>query len=193
MAATVHRLQTLTLFVIGALAVHELRFLLGYGADHLAQGPGHGYLEFVIPAVIGYFGLLSAYLLRTLIARPEVVPSRRLRLLNTWLLGALLLVAIFVAQELIEQALAGDHAPVSALVPGGGWVVVPLSLAASLVITLLLVGARAVLRAAGTRKRRQDPPRTAPPARLAPSQVMLPRLTVAGTHGALRGPPRPLS
>src|SRR5262245_353712 len=81
-----------------ALAVHELRYRLAYGADAEAAlaAQGHGYLDSLAPWLVLLLGLgLGAFLVRVaraLAGRAEVRPRRSFAAL--WVLASTSLVAI---------------------------------------------------------------------------------------------------
>src|SRR3954451_21218418 len=106
------------LIAVGALGVHDLRYLLAYQGDagHELSLQGHGYLRLATPLIAGLVVLaaaaFAARLMRAYAAghgderRP--LPSTRLM----WPLASALLVAVYSTQEWLEGGLAAGH-------PGG--------------------------------------------------------------------------
>ena len=124
-----------SLLSLGALAVHELRYLLAYGhgaTEALAQ-QGHGYMSDLAGALVV---LALAALLATLLAGALAPPPRPAdepagaTFRRTATLYGLALAAIFCSQELTEGAIATGHpAGLAAVLADGGWVFLPLALA----------------------------------------------------------------
>lgn len=139
-----------SLLSLGALAVHELRYLLAYGhgaGEALAQ-QGHGYMSDLAGALVV---LALATLLATLLAgalapppRPAYEPAGA-AFRRTAALYGLALAAIFCAQELTEGAVATGHpAGLAAVLAHGGWVFVPVALAMGAVCSLACLALRGV-------------------------------------------------
>jgi hypothetical protein len=183
------RLRSCALLAAGALALHQLRYMLAYGHDagHALREQGHAYLAPVTAVVVTIVVIALATGLHHLAAAAPARPGRRLPWLWPWATGALL--AVFAAQESIEGALTPGHpGGLAALVGHGGWVAVPLAAAIGLVVALMLRGvppvtypvARRLARAAVPRAPLVLPVRPAPPLRRYPALA-----TAAG-----RAPPR---
>jgi hypothetical protein len=155
--------RAVALLTLGALAVHELRYLVAYGADADAAlaSQGHAYLSELGGMAAG-LGL--ALLLGSALGRARLPRSRtggRSALGSTAALYGAAIVAIFCAQESAEGALfAGHAAGLAAPVANGGWIALPLALVAGLLCAL---AARAL--------ERVDDALAAPPR----SRVTLPR------------------
>ena len=131
-----------SLLSLGSLAVHELRYLLAYGdrAGHALAQQGHGYLSDLGGALtaLGLGGLLA-----TLFAGALLPQARRARGSRSAAFGraaalyALALAATFCVQELAEGALAAGHPEgLAAILANGGWVAIPLALAAGALCSL---------------------------------------------------------
>src|SRR3954453_21720943 len=97
----------------GAFALHQLRYLLGYGDDSHAQlgAQGHAYMTVLAPVVAVALMLVMADFGARLLRRraapaaaARAVPLRRL-----WLLATLSLLAAYGIQESLEGALAPAH------------------------------------------------------------------------------------
>jgi hypothetical protein len=151
------RFRAGALITVGALAVHDLRYLVAFRgqAGNELTVQGHDYLGFVTPLVAGLLALaMAGFALR--LARafgvdpgagPGLPSTRRL-----WAAASALLLAIYASQEWIEGQLASGHPGGLAAVFGdGGWAAVPLALAVGLLIALVLRGAAAALELASRR------------------------------------------
>jgi hypothetical protein len=186
-------LRTAALVAVGWWAVHQLRYLLAYGAgagDALHQ-QGHAYLGPVAPLL----GVLLVLVVARLVARATVAPASRSprvhRLSVLWPACAAAIVGLYSAQEATEGLLAAGHpAGIVGIFGHGGWIAVPLAVAAGLAVALALrIGERLE---AGAPARLTDLPAALPrPA----ATVVLPAPHVAAA-GALfaslapcRGPP----
>lgn len=128
------------LLLLGALALHELRFLINLGHGGVGTGGhGHGYLMLAGPVI----GTVTAILLGSLVVRSAVCASearaQRVRVARVWPLAAAALLAIFTAQELVEGAITPGHpSGFDGVFGDGGWVSIPLSLAIGAGIALLV-------------------------------------------------------
>ena len=135
------------LLVLGALAVHELRYRLGYGegAEEAVHAHGHAYLTVVGPLAILVAGLvLGRGLARWASGRPTTVEGRW-RMTSLWLVLALALAAVFSVQELLEGLVAPGHpSGVAALTAGGGSIAFAAAAATGLVLALVVTLARRV-------------------------------------------------
>ena len=188
MGSGVWRLRAGVLLLIGALAVHELRYLLtGAHQDEHA----HAYMPWLVPdrvrAPRSWRWPSSPLRLARRIrsnARPAYIPAG-----VRWLTASTLLTGIFALQEVTERLLAHGRVDVAeSLVVHGGWVALPLCFVVGAVIALLLRGARALL----TRTWGRTPPA---PARIAEPLPRLPRpraprVPVIARNLAGRAPPR---
>jgi hypothetical protein len=185
--------RAIALLSLGALAVHELRYLVAYGndADAALASQGHAYLsEFSGLAV----GLGLSLLLGSALGRARLTPARtggRPGLGPTAALYGGAIVAIFCAQESAEGALfAGHAAGLAAPVANGGWIALPLAILAGLLCAL---AARALERvddalAAPSRSRVTIPrPSGVAAPNQAPARIALGCLALA--FGLARRPP----
>lgn len=139
------RLRLAALLAGGAFAVHQLRYLAGYGDRSHGQlaHQGHAYMTLVAPLVAVLLMLVAAdfggRLLRARTARTDGHAPRARQL---WCIASGCLLAAYGVQETLEGALAPGHPTGSAAVVGhGGWVALPLALAIGLAIALALRGA----------------------------------------------------
>lgn len=193
MASWAWKLRACVLVAAGAIAVHELRYLLA----PLEAAERHAYLSWATPAVLALAGLIAAELAvrlgrlvrRARGTRPTApVPPSPLELW-TWL--TLLLVAVYSAQEAIELLAVHGHAQahdVEAVLAGGGWLAFPTCLAVAGLLTLALRGAAAAVAWAIGRARRS--PRRAPSSLSPrPRRVRRPGANVLARFLAGRAPP----
>jgi hypothetical protein len=185
-----------SLLSLGALAVHELRYLLAYGdqAGEALASQGHAYLADlggVLIAVV--LAALLAAILGTALAPP---PRRRGQPVGssfprTAAIYAVALFAIFSAQELTEGAVAAGHpAGLAAILAHGGWVALPLAFLVGAVSSLASLALRGV-EGALTQGEPRRLPRARPPLviepRSAPARLPLAVLNLA--FGFARRPP----
>jgi hypothetical protein len=117
----------------GSLAVHELRFVAGYGSADAVDG--HGYLAVVAPVVaLALAAACGAWLARLGRSTSPACPAL------TWLGASTALAGTYVVQETIESLTSPGH-------PGpfahGGWIALPVSLVVGALVALMLRGARA--------------------------------------------------
>jgi hypothetical protein len=142
-------LRLTALIAVGALVLHELRYLIGFGGhsgEELAAR-GHDYL----PVAGAFAALLVAIATAQLLvaigrARRSNVGEQAPRLARAWLdlTGALL--ATYAGQELLEAALVhGGGSGLDALVAEGGWSALPLAGLLGAIGSLLLRGASAAV------------------------------------------------
>jgi len=187
------RLRCFALLGSGAIALHELRYLIGYGGDagHALAAQGHGYLDAVTAtvalALVAALAVLIAAVVR--VGAPAAARTPRPWRVR-WLAASGALLAVFVAQELVEGALSPGHpAGVAGVAGNGGWIAVPLALAIGAVVAVLLRGAEAVIArfAPSPRRPRLRPPRIALPR--APLHEPPRAVALLAAPGAPRAPP----
>jgi hypothetical protein len=146
------RIRAAALISVGALAVHDLRFLLAYrgGAAKELSVTGHGYLGDVTPLAMGALALaIAAFAWRLL--HPHVEETRLPSTRRMWAFLTGVLIAIYASQEWIEGQLSPGHASgLAGIFGSGGWLAVPLAVVVALVIALLLRGAEAAIVHAAT-------------------------------------------
>ena len=121
----------------GCLAVHELRFLAGYGGEGAVGG--HGYLDWLAPLL----ALALAASCGVWLARLGRVAGVQPRPALTWLGASAALIATYVVQETIEGLTSPGH---PGLLAHGGWIVIPAALAVGALVAATLRGAQAALR-----------------------------------------------
>jgi hypothetical protein len=186
------------LIALGALAVHQLRYLLAYGGRSGAEliHQGHGYLLQALPILCGFaIALLAAGLLRAWgTASPGAAPLAA-RFQTRALLYAAAILAVFASQELIEGTFAAGHAAGFAAVFGsGGWLAVPLALlagaAAAFTDRAVFAAERFVAAVADRQRGPLERPTRGSARRPAPDFVHLTSTPLA--FGLARRPPPPL-
>lgn len=196
MAATSPRLRATAALAVGAFALHQGRYLLGYGgaSGDALSAHGHGYLTLLVP-LLALLAAAAAAQFVTALARADAgaAGGRRSRFGAVWLAATLTLLATYAGQELLEGLLATGHPDsAAALLAGGGWWALPLAAAIGLAVALLLRAATLVIEAAARRHRRHHPRRRARFVAPSPVSADLPALSVFGRNLAGRAPP-PLS
>jgi hypothetical protein len=182
---------------IAAFAVHQLRYLLAFGAGASAemQRQGHSYLHSVVPWLVLGVGLAAGAFLSSLgraLSGQTTVPRYSLSLIGLWLTCAACLLAIYTCQEFLEGLFATGHpAGMAGIFGYGGWWAVPAALCVGLVLAALLHGARWLLHEVASRRgarARVTAPRPARAPR--PAHALLPRLAPLALGWCDRGPPR---
>jgi hypothetical protein len=141
------RIRAAALISVGALAVHDLRFLLAYrgGASKELSVTGHGYLGDVTPLAMGVLALVIAAFAWRLM-NPHVEEARLPSTRRMWAFVTVVLLAIYSSQEWIEGRLTSGHASgLAGIFGSGGWLAVPLAIVVALVVALLLRGAEAAI------------------------------------------------
>ena len=190
MARGSHALRYAALVSAGALALHELRYRVGYGheAEDAVASQGHGYLSLAaLGSALLAVAAACAFALAFAHARRGAGPSRSFR--RSWLSATGALAGVYVLQELAEGALAGGHPDgLAGLVGHGGWSAFLFAAALGALIAVAHRGAHETLRlaSAGPALRRPRPPLAFswPPARLATA-----RRPPLSLHLAGRAPP----
>jgi hypothetical protein len=169
------RIRAGALIAIGALGVHDLRYLLTYHghADQELALQGHAYLRFATPLIAGLVVLAAAAFATRLMRayasgdgdEPRVLPTTS----RIWALASGLLLSVYSTQEWMEGLLASGHpGGIAAPFSHGGWLALPLAIVIGLLIALLLRGAAAAIAVAASKGRARLRPAT--PAQL-PSSV----------------------
>ena len=182
-------LRVVTLLAAASAAIHQLRYAIGYGdaARHELAVQGHAYLVPLLPfaAALGVVALAS--MLRAPLTAPR---TRRASLRRLWANAFAALVAVYMAQELLEGALASGHPGGLAGVLGGdGWVAIALAAPAALLVALGVRGDEALAHGVAARinaRRLAAPPHTQAPAPDPHRSLAAARLLPA------RGPPVPV-
>ena len=133
-------LKTSALIALGAFAVHQLRYLAGYGdsAGTALGAQGHAYLAALMPVlvVLAASSVLGAIVAVALSRRPGA-PSRG----PGWAFCAAALLVVFGVQETTEGLLSSGHpGGLAALFAHGGWIAAPIAVAVGRVVSLMLAG-----------------------------------------------------
>jgi hypothetical protein len=128
-------LRAVALLAAGSAAIHELRYVIGYGtgADHQLAVHGHGYLAFAVPLAVGAAVLAMGGVL-TRLARGGSAPRSQASFRALWLGAAVALAVIYGLQESIEG---------SGAIAGGGWIGLALAVPAGLLVALAIRGVHA--------------------------------------------------
>ena len=184
------------LLASGALAVHQLRYLLAFGGDAGATlgRSGHGYLDWVGPLLAAAAAMALARLTGRISAawRTGHVGRARASGRAVWLAFTVILLGVYAGQELLEGLLGGGPvaSPV-ALLAHGGWLVLGIAPAIAGVLVLALRGADAAvaLAARAGAGRRPQPRRAADRARPRPRAAFVVAGRLLPGARSQRGPP----
>jgi hypothetical protein len=184
------------LFPFGAVAVHQLRYQLAFGADASREltDQGHAYLHELTPWIVLAVAAGAGGLLARLARAWRSGESERGRCLAAlWALASAALFSIYVGQEFLEGLLADGHPQGLAGILGeGGLWALPASLTVGGLLALLVRGGRALVARVARLGRRR--PRVAaaraPKGAVRPARVALPRLAPLAGASAGRAPPR---
>ncbi|MEA2482934.1 MAG: hypothetical protein QOC55_881 [Thermoleophilaceae bacterium] len=175
-------LRAIALLAAGSAAIHQLRYMIGYGdaAPRALAAHPHGYLTDAVPAILTVLLIaIGGVLLRMARASAPTPRSRRTSFAALWLACVVALAAIYATQETLEGAGA---------IAGSGWIGLALAVPGGLVVALAMRGADAAeaLRAPGALLRF---------AVLTASRLPLPRPVARATTAFVplgaRGPPLP--
>ena len=178
-----------------AFAVHQLRYMLAFGANAgiELQRTGHSYLHSLVPWLVAALAIAVGVFLQALgRAFAGQTSARRYgaSLLGLWLTCSAALLAIFVCQEFLEGVfLTGHPAGLQGIFGFGGWWAVPASLCIGLVLAALFHGARWFLHEVARRHAERTRTWTPVGAQRRPTAVLLapPAPLLSGRSG--RGPP----
>lgn len=135
----------------GALAVHQLRFLLAFGghADSELARQGHSYLHSLVPWIVLLIGVAAGGFLWALgraMGGQRSVSGYSLSLAALWAVCSVCLLSIYVTQEFLEGLFATGHPAGLAGVFGyGGWWSIPAAVCVGLVLAAIFHGAGYVL------------------------------------------------
>jgi hypothetical protein len=130
-------LRSGALFAVGALGVHDLRVVAGYGrdAEFVLREPGHAYLPFATGVAVALL-VVAGFRFARAVTRPsfgQAAPVAPAGLVSRWLTSSVLLAVTYLAQASAESFFDPGH-PV---LGHGGWSVAPLALAVGLVIAVV--------------------------------------------------------
>lgn len=192
--------RTAALIAVGAFAVHQLRYLAGYGhaAGAELSRQGHGYLDQGRPVLAAFvLSALAAGLLRAGLGRARggagLWPSASDTVRRRVVLYSIAIGAAFCCQESLEGALAAGHpAGSGAVLVGGGWLALPFSVLIGALCALLDRGLVTLERALAAAEDSR-PGATAPTDSPRPHPAGLVPLAAAPlAFGIARRPPPPL-
>lgn len=144
---------------VAAFAVHQLRYLLTYGASAGAElkDTGHSYLHSVVPWIMLLVGLsVGAFLwsIGRAVAGKRSAAGKGVSFLALWLVCAVCLLAIYCTQEFLEGLFATGHPTGLAGIFGfGGLWAIPSAVGVGLVLASILCGARWTLEQVARRHR----------------------------------------
>ena len=176
----------------GAYGLHQLRYLIGYGADshHELSAQGHAYLSFAPPLLAVVLVLCIGELVHRA-AGGGVDGPAPVRLRTLWAVATASLVVTYSLQELVEGALSGGHpGGFGGVFDHGGWVAIPLAVVFGLVVALLLRGAARAIEISG-----EHPVRLALPRPLILIRSSRPAFVATACalarNASARGPPIP--
>jgi hypothetical protein len=130
--------RTSASIALGAFAVHQLRYLAGYGGGaHTAlSAQGHAYLRLLLPMLVV---LAGSSLLGTVAAGALSAPRAAHRRSAGWAFCTVALLVVFGLQETLEGVFAAGHPGGPAAAFGdGGWIAVPIAIAVGGLVSLLL-------------------------------------------------------
>ncbi len=190
------RLLLATWVLLAAIVVHQLRFLLAYGAGggHELAQTGHSYLHSLTPWIVLLCGLgVGGFLQRlALVWRTgESGAGRRHSTLRLWLAASVALILIYAGQEALEGLLASGHPDgLAGIFGGGGWWAVPAAFTVGGVLTLLVRGGEAaIVLAARLGRRSPRVPRVSGLTVRAPSLVFIAPASPLARCAPERAPP----
>jgi hypothetical protein len=192
MKGGVARLRAVALISVGALVVHQLRFVLGYGrnAREALALQGHSYMPLAEALVVIFLVFAGLLFIRSLILarRGSPVASGGVSFSRLWAYASAALVAVYMLQEGFEGEFSAGHpAGLVGIFGQGGWTAVPLATAVGTLIALLLVGARRAIAIVSSRVR--PALRRPEHARWHRLPTGFPELDALSQNLAARGPP----
>ncbi len=129
--------RTAALIAVGAFAVHQLRYLAGYGhaASSELAGQGHGYIDQALPVLAAFVlsalaaGLVRAGLGRIRRAQAPAVTAGCEGLRRRAILFSVAIATVFCFQESLEGVLAAGHpGGIGAVLSHSGWLALPLAM-----------------------------------------------------------------
>jgi hypothetical protein len=186
-------LRWLSSLFVAAIALHQLRYLIGPGADpgHSLAAGAHAYLPFATTFVALLFGASLVHFASTLALarRGAIRPPLQTRFGRGCLAATVALIAIFTVQESLEGALLGGHSSgLHGLFGHGGWMALVLAPVLGAAVALFIRGTQSVIAAVartargGVKRERPSPwPQLPDPG--------FTRTDVLASHLASRPPP----
>jgi hypothetical protein len=193
-ARTTRAAGSVALLVLGALVLHQLRYLLAYGgaAGAELERQGHAYLELVAPLLVAVaVAALIASVIAPALMRLAPALAQDVSSAERSAGYAVALLAVYFAQELAEGALAAGHpAGLEGVLGATGWLALPLAMALGAVAAFArawLYRAERRLAAAVSLRRLPRPERRLVPSVGAPTRRPLSSLGLR--FGIARRPP----
>lgn len=120
------RARAVALLALGALAVHQLRYLLTAGTG----GHAHGYLELLVPLTVATtLAAIAVSIVATLGRRCLPVALDPAHATERAAAFALSLLTVYLVQELAEGMLVADHGVLDGVLGPGSWLALPLAMA----------------------------------------------------------------
>lgn len=127
------------LLLLGAIALHQLRYSLIPPPADAAGGHAHGYLAAVAPMLGMGAAIALARLLIAAALAPGRASARAVRAQRVWPLATTALLGIFSLQELAEGALSAGHPDgVEGVFGAGGLIALPLAAVIGAVIATVV-------------------------------------------------------
>jgi len=184
MGTAAWRARAGVLVLLGALVVHELRYLL---AGRHPDAHAHAYMDRLVPFACALLVLAALEFVARLALR-RGVGSRALAVGGVrWLALSCLLIGIFAVQETAEMLIEHGRLDLAdSLIVHGSWLAAPLAFAVAAVIAAVLQGAKALMARTNTARRR---PVEAPEPRRALPRANTARVAVIARNLAGRAPP----
>jgi hypothetical protein len=146
-ASPAWRFRAAALIAAGALAVHELRYLLAYGdrSGDAAAAQGHAYLASVTTVVAALLVVaIATFIARVASGARAAGASSMQSPRRLWVTATAAVLVIFALQESVEGLLASGHpAGLEGVFGHGGWLAIPVAVAIGALIALALRGAAA--------------------------------------------------
>lgn len=156
----------LLLLPVGALVVHQLRYMLAYGSAASSEltDQGHSYLHSLTPYLVFSIGLAAGLFLYELALVSWTRSGREAGFMISsrwlWACTTVFLIAIYAAQEFLEGIFAEGHpAGFVGIFGHGGWWAIPVAAVVAAGIVALQRIARAIIAAIAR-----------PPVRIAPTR-----------------------
>ena len=123
-SAAARSIRSAALLALGALAVHQARYLVAPGGGH-----GHEYLESLAPLLAGATGAAIAISILVTLARRCLPAAPRLEQTTERAAAfAAALLVVYLVQEVAEGLLVPGHSPLAAFAGPGGWLAMPLAI-----------------------------------------------------------------
>jgi hypothetical protein len=143
MGTAAWRARAGVLVLLGALVVHELRYVL---AGRHPDEQAHAYMDRLVPFACALLVLVAIEFVARMALRRRAEAGALSVGGVRWLALSCMLVGIFAVQETAEMLLEHGRLDLAdSLVVHGSWLAAPLSFAVGAVIALLLRGAEALL------------------------------------------------